>query len=345
VFNGDTLVATVDQQMASGNATGTAKTRYIHPDRLGSTNVVTDENDNLVQTLDYFPYGSTRVSSATSTNERRRFIGQFSDDSTLNYLNARYYDSARGQFITEDPIFLQLGVPDQVKGLAKRTQPDFLRNPQAINPYGYANDNPMRNSDPSGLGVWEGSLSGGWWLGGGTINLDVDTTQYGAQLSLGPAIGPNFGARLSGSYDPSGSLDQAGLYLQVSAGAAVGLGKNFSSESPIIWQGGGPKITPLPPGKVTWAFGLYVGATDAVLFKEPSIYLSPTIPSSNNRSTSNSSVNYTQLANQVVSYASNPGANLTDPSFAEALRAINLQSAPWLASSVSVTTPTTIKQK
>jgi hypothetical protein len=46
VFNGDSLVATVDQQTASGNATGTAKTRYIHPDHLGSTNVVTDENDN-----------------------------------------------------------------------------------------------------------------------------------------------------------------------------------------------------------------------------------------------------------------------------------------------------------
>src|SRR6516162_8131487 len=28
VFNGDSLVATIDQQTASGNATGTAKTRY-----------------------------------------------------------------------------------------------------------------------------------------------------------------------------------------------------------------------------------------------------------------------------------------------------------------------------
>jgi hypothetical protein len=53
VFNGDSLVATVDQQTASGNATGTAKTRYIHPDHLGSTNVVTDENDNVVQTFNF----------------------------------------------------------------------------------------------------------------------------------------------------------------------------------------------------------------------------------------------------------------------------------------------------
>jgi YD repeat-containing protein len=67
VFNGDSVVATVDQQTASGNATGTTKTRYIHPDHLGSTNVVTDKNDQVVQTLDYYPYRSTRISSATST--------------------------------------------------------------------------------------------------------------------------------------------------------------------------------------------------------------------------------------------------------------------------------------
>jgi RHS repeat-associated protein len=111
VFNGDSLVATVDQQTASGNATGTAKTRYIHPDHLGSTNVVTDENDNVVQTLDSYPYGSTRISVATSTNEKRQFIGQFKDDSTPSYLNARYYDSGRGQFLSQDPVFL--GDPQQ----------------------------------------------------------------------------------------------------------------------------------------------------------------------------------------------------------------------------------------
>src|SRR6266480_2087474 len=51
-FNGDTLVATVDQAFKNGSATGSAQTRFVHPDHLGSTNVVTDQNQNLVQTLD-----------------------------------------------------------------------------------------------------------------------------------------------------------------------------------------------------------------------------------------------------------------------------------------------------
>jgi YD repeat-containing protein len=75
VFNGDTLLSTIDQQLAAGVATGSPVTRYIHPDHLGSTNVVTDQNQNLVQTLDYYPYGATRVSVSTSTNEKRSSSG------------------------------------------------------------------------------------------------------------------------------------------------------------------------------------------------------------------------------------------------------------------------------
>jgi RHS repeat-associated protein len=137
VFNGESLVSTIDQQTASGNATGTAKTRYVHPDHLGSTNVVTDENDNVVQTLDYYPYGSLRVSVATSTNERRKYVDRFSDDSGLSYLNARYYDQNRGQFMSEDPTFWSLKMP--------------LNNPQSLNSYSYADDNPITKSDPEGL--------------------------------------------------------------------------------------------------------------------------------------------------------------------------------------------------
>jgi RHS repeat-associated protein len=151
VFNGDSLVATIDQQSASGNATGTAKTRYIHPDHLGSTNVVTDENGNVVQTLDFYPYGSTRISVATSTNERRQFIGQFTDDSTLSYLQARYYDSGRGQFLSEDPAVLAIGSPVEMNRLNQRDQATFLKDPQRLNMYSYAQDNPITNEDITGL--------------------------------------------------------------------------------------------------------------------------------------------------------------------------------------------------
>src|SRR6266853_6186267 len=150
MFNGDTLLATVDQQLASGVATGTAKTRYVHPDHLGSTNVVTDENDNVVQTLDYYPYGATRISVATSTNEKRKYIDQFSDDSGLSYLNARYMDPSRGQFTSEEPIFLNIGDVSQVKQLAQQDQQTYLTDPQVLNSYSYGRDNQITRKDANG---------------------------------------------------------------------------------------------------------------------------------------------------------------------------------------------------
>ena len=60
-------------------------------------------------------------------------------------LNARYYSSAQGQFLSEDPVFL--GNPSQQN----------LQDPQSLNSYSYANDNPIVKSDPNGLQVLGGA--------------------------------------------------------------------------------------------------------------------------------------------------------------------------------------------
>ena len=46
------------------------------------------------------------------------------------FLNARYYDSGRGQFLSEDPVFWEVGQTQDGKSV--------LTNPQAMNSYGYA---------------------------------------------------------------------------------------------------------------------------------------------------------------------------------------------------------------
>jgi RHS repeat-associated protein len=57
---------------------------------------------------------------------------------SLSYLNARYYNSAQGQFVSQDPIF---------NGSPKNQN---LSNPQSLNTYSYALDNPVTIEDPSG---------------------------------------------------------------------------------------------------------------------------------------------------------------------------------------------------
>jgi peptidoglycan LD-endopeptidase CwlK len=58
-------------------------------------------------------------------------------------LNARYYDPARGQFLSEDPVFW--------------SNRQNLFDPQSLNGYSYANDNPITKKDPDGQAA---SLSG-----------------------------------------------------------------------------------------------------------------------------------------------------------------------------------------
>jgi len=61
-------------------------------------------------------------------------------------LQARYYDGSKGQFLSEDPVFL--GDPKQ----------QVLTDPQSLNSYSYANDNPITKSDPTGKCAEDGCV-------------------------------------------------------------------------------------------------------------------------------------------------------------------------------------------
>jgi len=61
-------------------------------------------------------------------------------------LQARYYDGSKGEFLSEDRVFL--GDP--------RLQ--ALTAPQSLNSYSYANDNPITKSDPTGRCIEDGCV-------------------------------------------------------------------------------------------------------------------------------------------------------------------------------------------
>ena len=126
---------------------------------------------NLVQLMDYYPYGATRVATSSyPTNERRQYIDQFSDAQTgLDYLQARYYDSSRGQFVNEDPVFW--GGPKQQN----------LADPQSLGAYSYSADNPITKRDPKGLQA----------LGG------LDDVAVATAPEWGPYVIPAIGAGLN----------------------------------------------------------------------------------------------------------------------------------------------------
>jgi RHS repeat-associated protein len=132
-----------------GSGPANASTTYLHPDHLGGTNVTTDADGEVTQTLDYYPYGSPRIATG-SFSEQRRFIGEeYDPDTEFSYLNARYYQGSRGQFMSQDPVFRGSGSGGQDKR-SKQQLGALLSDPQLLNAYSYSRNNPLNLSDPSG---------------------------------------------------------------------------------------------------------------------------------------------------------------------------------------------------
>ncbi|WP_338771176.1 Ig-like domain-containing protein [Massilia sp. METH4] len=123
---------------------GTENVRYIHPDRLGSTNVVTDASGAAMERMAFDAWGDRRnatTAAADPTNliqpasTDRGFTGHESLDlgnMGLVHMNARVYHPALGRFLSPDTI-----VPDRF-------------NTQDLNRYSYVGNGPTNAVDPSG---------------------------------------------------------------------------------------------------------------------------------------------------------------------------------------------------
>ena|SRR3989338_473713 len=80
-------------------------------------------------------FGEQRISSG-SFSEQRRFTGhEYDAGPGLNYMMARYQDPKRGTFLSQDSVFINMGVDKHTK--------EALIDPQLQNSYSYARNNPI----------------------------------------------------------------------------------------------------------------------------------------------------------------------------------------------------------
>ncbi len=107
---------------------------YHHEDHLTGSNIDTNEEGNINQVLDYYPYGDIRLDDQLGDFDNDyKFTGKEKDDETgLYYYGARYYDSNIGRFVGIDPW------------------EGDLTDPQSFNKYSYVTNNPLKYVDPSG---------------------------------------------------------------------------------------------------------------------------------------------------------------------------------------------------
>ncbi len=107
------------------------KLYYVHADRLATPQLVTGSGQNVAWSTTYQPFGMTTI-PVGSISQNLRFPGQYFDGETgWNHNGFRDYMSGFGRYSESDPI-----------GLATN-----------INPYFYADGNPVAVVDVSGLVV------------------------------------------------------------------------------------------------------------------------------------------------------------------------------------------------
>ncbi|HSW39146.1 MAG TPA: RHS repeat-associated core domain-containing protein [Acidobacteriota bacterium] len=138
----------VEYSDQSPTSTGTS---YLFTDMLGSVRTITNDSGTVVENYDYLPFGRM-LSSAdngrsavgffppapdTSVGSRtpHKFTGKERDATGLDYFGARYYSGPHGRFTSPDPVAMTV----------KR-----ISDPQQINLYVYARNNPLIFIDPTG---------------------------------------------------------------------------------------------------------------------------------------------------------------------------------------------------
>lgn len=200
VYQDDVLVA----QTVTGP--GINETYFISADPLGTSLIVTNDVGTVVETSLFKPYGAIITGGLLT---KRDYRGKEQDPLLGDYDNgARRYNPDMASFVTPDPMAYDPAYQQQYLS--------SVYDPQNLNHYSYARNNPYRYDDPNGL-----------WA-----------------VSIGPTITGSFGpvaGGLSGgyafSYDPEFGI-QSGYVGSVEGGFITG------SSGASIHGGGAATFSP-----------------------------------------------------------------------------------------------------
>lgn len=109
--------------------------KFPHYDQLGSVLALSNENAQLTDSYAYSPFGELLQHNGNS-EQIFTFVGMFGvryETDSLYQMHHRYYDAKYQRFLSKEPLWPMINVPD------------------ALQPYQYAYNNPIKFIDPSGL--------------------------------------------------------------------------------------------------------------------------------------------------------------------------------------------------
>ncbi|MEZ8449009.1 RHS repeat-associated core domain-containing protein [Vibrio splendidus] len=191
---------------------------YVHTDHLGTPTMLTDSAGSIQWAAHYTPFGKIII-DVDNINQEIRFPGQYFDkESGLHYNYFRDYDPELGRYIQSDPIGLAGG----------------------INTYGYAYQNPIMNTDPTGL--WSTGFSLYFGVGAGfNVGYNPNTGQVFGNVHAGVGVEGGFSIdpNDNGNTAPPNCTNSLALSLgtEASWGANIGPYGIGASDSTDFFSG------------------------------------------------------------------------------------------------------------
>jgi RHS repeat-associated protein len=151
---------------------GTGARHYYHFDGSGSTVMLTDDTASVSDSYAITPFGESVVNTGSTDNPFTWMgrLGVMQEGATgLYYMRGRYYDSATARFLSQDPIFIPA--------------------PLDVNPYQYAHNDPLAQSDPMGTQTGAGLINAATdGVSNGFTSLKQYTPEAGSALDLPGAV-------------------------------------------------------------------------------------------------------------------------------------------------------------
>jgi RHS repeat-associated protein len=167
---------------------------YYHTDAIGSVRLVTDANGAAVRAHDFLPFGQDTPAGPNGTDSFL-FAGHERDAGVASdYFKARFYAPFAERFTSPDPLSVTEA---------------RIATPFRLNRYAYANLNPFRFTDATGLDVSEDP---NWWRCPGWLVVDGCSWNEGL-------LGFDSDGYLTDGFEPPGSA----TFLTRRASAPIGL--------------------------------------------------------------------------------------------------------------------------
>jgi RHS repeat-associated protein len=174
----------------------TSATHFEHQDWLGTERMRTTSSGAVEGKYTSLPWGDGQTTSGTDTDANHYAMLDHDAESDTDHAQFRQYSNVQGRFMSPDPYD---GSYD-------------ASNPQSMNRYVYAMNNPLSNVDPSGLDCITVQENGGSTFNRGNcpgqdINNEyyVNCQQYGLRdgCVTGSSFNP-FNSTITFTYSPNG---------------------------------------------------------------------------------------------------------------------------------------------